>query len=557
MKLKTQGSKTWIWLILLFIGVFCVGGFLHYSLVDSNAQEPSQTAVEKAPEVKPAEQTKPETTPKEEPKSEAKSSEADDQSCIACHNPDILKMTKEELADQVNVGDKPAEPKKRPPFVFGDLNLSIDEAKYAESIHKDITCVGCHKDVTEAPHNQRLAPVDCKECHDDSVTSIMASAHGEKLGPKAPPCYGCHDVHYGKEQSTYDQDFKKKACLDCHKAYGIENNKVHAGLDAFSSHMKLDCMLCHRGEKPGVHNIPSGKKGVVACVKCHQRDTVLSEKKAPPVDLFTYIAQTSFINSELFQKFSYVIGAHRIPALDTLLILVVLGTFGLPLLHGGIRILTRRKGPIHVSDEKIYLHPVFERIWHWFQAVCIIMLIITGIMIHWPERFPNWFQWGIGVHNWFGWAAVISFVAWIIYVIFSGRISHYFPKKGEIPGGMIKQAKFYGYGIFKHEPHPYAPSEDNKFNPLQKIAYLQFQLLFLPLLLVSGLLYMYPDCFSGIVAAIGGLKVVAIIHLILGALFAAFLIAHMYLATTGETVSENFKAMIFGYGTKEDHHDHK
>ncbi|MGD9819601.1 MAG: cytochrome b/b6 domain-containing protein, partial [Desulfomonilaceae bacterium] len=161
------------------------------------------------------------------------------------------------------------------------------------------------------------------------------------------------------------------------------------------------------------------------------------------------------------------------------------------------------------------------------------------------------------VHNWFGWAAVISFVAWIIYVIFSGRISHYFPKKGEIPGGMIKQAKFYGYGIFKHEPHPYAPSEDNKFNPLQKIAYLQFQLLFLPLLLVSGLLYMYPDCFSGIVAAIGGLKIVAIIHLILGALFAAFLIAHMYLATTGETVSENFKAMIFGYGTKEDHHDHK
>ena len=76
---------------------------------------------------------------------------------------------------------------------------------------------------------------------------------------------------------------------------------------------------------------------------------------------------------------------------------------------------------------------------------------------------------------------VISWVLWFLYVILSGRIKHYIPKKGEIPGGMIKQAKFYGYGIFKHEPHPYAPTEDNKFNSLQKIAYMKFQLLLMPL----------------------------------------------------------------------------
>ena len=558
MKQRSQSSKTWIWLIIFSIGILSGGVCLHCFSTDSLAQDAAQPAVEKTQEAKPEEQAQTKPAVKEEPKAESKSSsQPDDQSCIACHNPDILKMTKEELADQVNVGDKPAEPRKRPPFIFGELNLSIDEAKYANSIHKDITCIGCHKDATEAPHNQRLAPVDCKECHEDSVTSIKASAHGDKLGPKAPPCFGCHDVHYGTAQSNYDKDFKKKVCLDCHKAYGIDNQKVHANLNAFASHMKLDCMLCHSGEKPGVHNIPAGRDKIVGCEQCHQRDTILSTKKTPPVDLFTYLAQTSFINSDLFDRFSYVIGAHRIPALDTLLILVVLGTFALPILHGGIRVLTRRKGPHHGSDEKIYLHPVFERLWHWFQALCIIMLIFTGILIHWPERFPGWFQWGINVHNWFGWAAVISYVSWFIYVIISGRISHYFPKKGEIPVGMIKQAKFYGYGIFKHEPHPYAPSEDNKFNPLQKIAYLQFQLFFLPILLISGLLYMYPECFAGIIAAIGGLKILALIHLILAALFAAFLIAHMYLATTGETVSENFKAMIFGYGTKEDHHDHK
>ena len=121
---------------------------------------------------------------------------------------------------------------------------------------------------------------------------------------------------------------------------------------------------------------------------------------------------------------------------------------------------------------------------------------------------------------------------------------------------MIKQAQFYGYGIFKHEPHPYAPSEDNKFNPLQKIAYLQFQVFLFPILLISGLLYMYPETFSGLIGAIGGTKVLGLIHYLLGALFTAFLMAHLYLATTGETVGENFKAIITGYGIKSEHDEH-
>ena len=184
------------------------------------------------------------------------------------------------------------------------------------------------------------------------------------------------------------------------------------------------------------------------------------------------------------------------------------------------------------------------------------MLIITGIMIHWPELCPTWFEWAVDWHNWFGWFAVGAFVFWLIYNLLTMRIKHYLPKKGEIPKGMVKQAKFYGYGIFKHEPHPYAPTEDNKFNPLQKIAYLQFQVLLFPVLLASGLIYMYPETFKGFIDAIGGMTVVAVIHYLLGGLFAAFLVAHLYLATTGETVGENFKAIIFGYGIKSDHHDH-
>ncbi len=61
----------------------------------------------------------------------------------------------------------------------------------------------------------------------------------------------------------------------------------------------------------------------------------------------------------------------------------------------------------------------------------------------------------------------------------------------------------------------------------------------------------------GIINAFGGMAVLGTVHLILAALFAAFLVAHLYLATTGETVFENFKAIILGYGIKSDHEEHK
>jgi thiosulfate reductase cytochrome b subunit len=537
------------------------------------AAAPQAPEAEKPPaDTKPAEETKPpaETKPpteKSEPAKETKESEAKaqpteeltNQSCMECHNPDILKLSEDELAEQVVVeGDKKPKVRAKPKFVMGKLNLSINENAYAEGVHVDTTCVTCHKDVEELPHKMPLKVVDCKECHDESVDAVMASAHGTKAGPKAPGCIGCHDVHYGKAVSTYEKEFKRKLCIECHKAYGRDTIKDHRKLYEPVLHTSaMECMTCHAGKGPGVHNIEPVKTRVMGCEQCHNKYTVLSKEKKLPSRDFAYMMQTGFINSDALKKYGYMVGAHRIPALDMLLILVVLGPLALPVVHGGLRILTRRKEHLHLPEEKILLHPLLERIWHWVQALCIVMLIITGAILHWPEKFHGWFQWAVKVHNWFGVILIVAFLVWLIYNLVTGRIRHYIPRKGEIPGGMITQAKFYGYGIFKHEPHPYAPTEDNKFNPLQKIAYLQFQVLLMPLLLITGVLYMYPECFKGIINAIGGTAVLGVLHLILAGLFAAFLVAHLYLATTGETIGENFKAIIFGYGIKSDHDEHK
>jgi len=574
MKNRPISFRSWRWRALASVGI--IAGLLLFCWLPGSTvaqvQTPTATSptpgqvapaqpAEKAAEA-PAKPEGPKPLPapvaEEKPKATEKAAkdELTNQSCYDCHNPDILKLSKEDLAEQVVVSEKPLPPATRPPYVFGDLSLSIDEKKYASGVHADTTCVTCHNDVKEVPHAQRLKKVDCKECHDEFVENIKTSAHGEKAGPKATPCIGCHDVHQGKGKSAYTEDFKRKVCVDCHKAYGMDTVKGHAKLYEPKLHLRMECMLCHQGKEPGVHNIPAVKTKVATCEACHTKYTVLSKTKPAYVGLMSYLTQTSFINGEVLKKYGYVLGANRIPALDALLILVVVGTLGLPIVHGGLRVLTRRKGPIELPEEKIYLHPLPERIWHWIQALCIVMLVITGVMLHWPNKFPGWFDWSVTTHNWFGIAAVLAWVFWLIYNLVTGRLTHYIPKKGEIPKGMITQAKFYGYGIFKHEPHPYAPSEDNKFNPLQKIAYLKFQLFLFPLLLLSGILYMWPEAFRGVINLIGGMTVLALIHYILGALFAAFLLAHLYLATTGETVSENFKAIITGWGTKEEHHEH-
>jgi thiosulfate reductase cytochrome b subunit len=206
-------------------------------------------------------------------------------------------------------------------------------------------------------------------------------------------------------------------------------------------------------------------------------------------------------------------------------------------------------------SEKMYLHPVTERVWHWVHAVLIILLILSGIQIHWPDSvsfFGNYAN-AIDIHNWSGILLVCDFFLWLFYNLISKRVSHYVVRKHDIFPGVPVQARYYALGIFKNEPHPYIASEENKFNPLQKITYFSFMFFMMPPLLISGILYLYPSYFANIIAAIGGLKVVAVVHFIMAIFFAAFFIAHIYMATMGHTILSEVVAMITGYVEHEEH----
>jgi len=72
----------------------------------------------------------------------------------------------------------------------------------------------------------------------------------------------------------------------------------------------------------------------------------------------------------------------------------------------------------------------------------------------------------------------------------------------------------------------------------------------IPIMVISGLLYMfyrYPQRNEVLSLNIGGLEVIAILHTIGAFLLVSFFIAHLYLVTTGRSVTSNLKAMITGY----------
>jgi len=200
-----------------------------------------------------------------------------------------------------------------------------------------------------------------------------------------------------------------------------------------------------------------------------------------------------------------------------------------------------------------YVYQAFNRFWHWAQAVLILFLAVTGFEIHGSFRFFGYAQ-AVKYHN----AAAISFLVLIMFAIFwhftTGEWRQYLPTLTNLRA----QADYYLFGIFRNAPHPTKKTALSKLNPLQRLTYLGLKLLVIPVLAFSGLLYMfyrYPQRFDVVALKMEGLRTVALIHTAGAFLVLAFLIAHIYLITTGRTLTSNLKAMITGYEELEDEGD--
>ncbi len=104
--------------------------------------------------------------------------------------------------------------------------------------------------------------------------------------------------------------------------------------------------------------------------------------------------------------------------------------------------------------------------------------------------------------------------------------------------------------MFKGEKHPTKKTALQKLNPLQRLIYLAFKLFMIPVVVISGLLYMFDktiDANEVVVISKFDLGTIALWHTFGAFLLIAFLIVHVYMTTTGHTYTSNIKAMITGY----------
>jgi formate dehydrogenase gamma subunit len=191
--------------------------------------------------------------------------------------------------------------------------------------------------------------------------------------------------------------------------------------------------------------------------------------------------------------------------------------------------------------KKVYLYKGYERFWHWAQAVLVFTLILTGFEIHSSYSLFG-FETSVRVHNISAWAFLVLTVFTIFWDFTTGEWKQYLPTSKNLKA----QIQFYLSGIFKNAPHPAGKSLLSKLNPLQRIVYGGLKIMVFPVMFITGFLYYffhYPV--QGV--ELSSLETVAILHTLGAFAVVSFTIVHLYLITTGHTVTSNLKAMITGW----------
>ncbi len=194
--------------------------------------------------------------------------------------------------------------------------------------------------------------------------------------------------------------------------------------------------------------------------------------------------------------------------------------------------------------QTIRLFSPFEIAWHWSQALLILSLLLTAFELHGTYALLG-YDLAATVHVTGAIALMVVWVFAIFWHVATGEWRQYVPTTNRL----YAVIRFYTRGIFRGEPHPFRPSRGRKHNPLQLFAYLIFNALISPAIWITGLIYLSLNLFGDVLPI--PLGPVATVHIAAAYATAVFLIGHVYMITTGETVFQHLKAMLTGYAAVE------
>ena len=194
---------------------------------------------------------------------------------------------------------------------------------------------------------------------------------------------------------------------------------------------------------------------------------------------------------------------------------------------------------------KIMVFTRFERFAHWCQAILILCLMLTGFEVYGLYDYFGYEE-SAELHRDFAWALIYLWIFIIFWNLVTGEWRQYIPTTDKLFAVM----RYYTVGIFNPDlHHPYKKTRKAKHNPLQRLAYLSFNIGISPVIWVSGLLYMYYNEWEVLGIGDWGLSLygVALVHVAAAFAMVAFFVGHVYMAFTGKPPWEYFVAMITGY----------
>ena len=194
-----------------------------------------------------------------------------------------------------------------------------------------------------------------------------------------------------------------------------------------------------------------------------------------------------------------------------------------------------------MSIREVMIFSRFERFWHWTQAFLIFLLLFTGFNVHGYLQVMD-FRQAAQLHTLAALALILLWIFAIFWHLTTGAWRNYLPTKD----GLWAVARYYAWGIFKGEQHPYRKHLNRKHNPLQALSYLALKLMLFPAVWITGLLYLLYQLWQPYAAA-DALGWVALVHVAAALAILAFVIIHLYLLTTGGSFVNHVKPMITGF----------
>ena len=132
------------------------------------------------------------------------------------------------------------------------------------------------------------------------------------------------------------------------------------------------------------------------------------------------------------------------------------------------------------------------RLWHWLTALSFILLTITGTILHFggPGSVVLSYDTATALHDVSGIFMSVLYGVHLVFMIGTGYWRCYIPSGRKLWARLKAQVVFYTVGSGRNGPYA-GPTADSRFNVLQQLSYLVVVFALLPLLIVTGLLYLY------------------------------------------------------------------